>query len=175
MRWLTGKEVKLRAVEPRDIDQMLNWENHSANWQHSGTIGPFSRNLMERYVENAHQDVYQAGQQRFMIEAKKDKTIGTVDIFDFDPFHERAGVGILVGEEEYRKNGYATESLKLLVDYCFNYLNLRQLYCNILEENEASLRLFQKLGFEISGTKKDWIRSGKYYKNEYFLQLLRKD
>lgn len=175
MNWLRGKEVKLRAVEPKDIDHLLTWENHSGNWQLSGTIGPFSRNLMERYIDNAQQDIYEAGQQRFMIEAAGNQTIGTVDIFDFDPFHERAGVGILVGDKAYRENGYATESLELLRDYCFNYLNLKQLYCNILVENEVSIRLFQKLGFEITGTKKGWIRCGREFKDEYFLQLLRKD
>ncbi len=175
MTWLKGKTIALRAVEPADLDLLLKWENHSPYWELSGTLAPYSRNLMERYIDNAQQSIYEAGQQRFMIDTKDGQTIGTVDIFDFDPFHQRAGIGILIGDEKKRNNGFASESLQVLINYCFEYLNLRQLYCNILEENQPSIRLFQKCGFEITGHKKAWIRSGSRYKDEYFLQLLRQD
>jgi diamine N-acetyltransferase len=49
---------------------------------------------------------------------------------------------------------------------------LHQLYCNIDEDNEASLTLFKKYGFKITGKKHDWIRTSLGYKNEYFLQLI---
>lgn len=174
MNWLVADKLRLRAVEPTDIDHLLRWENHAPYWELSGTTAPFSRNLMERYVQSSQQSVYEAGQQRFMIDVlPEQKTIGNIDLFDFDPFHLRAGVGILIGDEQYRSNGYATQSLQLLINYAFEYLNLQQLYCNILEDNVASVKLFKKLGFTVSGEKKAWIRSGKKFKNELFLQLLR--
>ncbi|MDZ7846248.1 MAG: GNAT family protein [Owenweeksia sp.] len=63
--------------------------------------------------------------------------------------------------------------LTLVKDYCFLHLSLRQLYCNILEDNKPSLNLFEKAGFKINGIKKDWVRSGNCYKDQLFLQAFK--
>lgn len=174
MNWLIGDKVQLRPVEPEDMDLLLNWENNRENWEISGTLAPFSRELMRRYIENVHLNVYQTGQYRFVIvEKEKKDPVGTADIFDFDPFHKRAGIGILIAESGQRNKGLATESIELLKNYCFGHLDLRQLYCNIMADNNASISLFEKSGFSVSGTKKQWIRRGDEYKDEYLLQLIR--
>jgi diamine N-acetyltransferase len=100
------------------------------------------------------------------------KTIGTVDIFDFDPFHKRAGLGILIADEEERKKGYASMALKCLIEYCFNTLQIHQLYCNILSNNCESINLFKKLGFTESGIKKEWIKTPEGYLDEHLFQLI---
>ena len=74
---------------------------------------------------------------------EESRTIGCLDIFDFDPNHLRAGIGILIADKSNRKKGYASEALEILTEYCFHSLNLHQLYCNITIENESSLLLFQ--------------------------------
>jgi diamine N-acetyltransferase len=108
-----------------------------------------------------------------MIDHISDKvSIGTIDIFDFDPFHMRAGLGILIANEEYRRKGYATMALTCLTDYCFKTLQLHQLYCNILANNYESIELFRKIGFTEAGVKKDWIKTSDGYIDEYMFQLL---
>jgi len=67
--------------------------------------------------------------------------------FDFDPYHRRAGIGVLIADKASRKKGNATMALTCLIEYCFKTLLLHQLYCNILENNHESLDLFKKLGF----------------------------
>jgi diamine N-acetyltransferase len=99
-------------------------------------------------------------------------TVGTIDIFDFDPFHNRAGIGILIASEEHRRKGLASMSLKCLIDYCFSTLQLHQLYCNILADNCLSMDLFRKQGFELSGIKKDWIKTSEGFIDEHIFQLL---
>lgn len=174
MKWLSGKSVRLRAVEPEDIEILLDWENNPSHWEVSGTLTPFSRDLMKKYIENAHLSIYQTGQFRFIIETiDQGLAVGTADIFDFEPTHKRAGVGILIGDNENRNMGYATEAIDLLIAYSFNHLELHQLYCNILIENNSSIRIFEKMGFKITGTKKSWVRSGDIYKDEYFMQLIK--
>ena len=95
-------------------------------------------------------------------------------MFDFDPYHLRAGIGILIYSEENRKKGYATEALQLLINYSFHYLGLHQLYCNIASDNMKSIKLFTKVGFIIVGEKKDWIKTPSKWINEYLLQLINK-
>ena len=100
------------------------------------------------------------------------KTIGTIDIFDFDAFHKRAGLGILIADVGYRRKGYAGMALKCLTDYCFKTLQLHQLYCNILANNCESMELFTKHGFVLIGIKKDWVKSADGYLDEYIYQLI---
>jgi diamine N-acetyltransferase len=108
-----------------------------------------------------------------MIELIDDKvTIGTIDIFKFDPFHKRAGIGILIANEDYRKKGYATMSLECLIAYCFKTLHLHQLYANIISANTDSIDLFTKQGFEKIGTKKEWILTETGYVDVNMYQLI---
>jgi diamine N-acetyltransferase len=170
-------EISLRAPESADVELLYRWENDPEIWHVSNTITPFSKFILEKYIENAHLDIYQVKQLRLMIDVNghdngKSRTVGTIDLFDFDPYHNRAGVGILVGDKTDRKKGYATLALEKFIDYCFSTLQLHLLYCNITRENSDSLRLFKKAGFTVSGHKKDWIKTPGGYIEELFLQLI---
>jgi diamine N-acetyltransferase len=169
---MEGEKVLLRAVEPSDIDLLYLWENDISTWYLSNTLIPFSKFLLEEYIANANLDIYTTKQIRLIIEIKSSKkAIGCIDLFDFDPFNNRAGIGILICNEE-RNKGYATESLKLLINYCFNILLLKQVYCNIISDNDKSISLFKKFNFEIIGLKKKWIRKNNFWLDEYMLQLI---
>jgi diamine N-acetyltransferase len=167
-------EISLRALEPEDLELLYEWENNLSNWIISNTLAPFSKYTLKRYLENSHKNIYETGQLRLMIDHTPDSTtIGTIDIFDFDTFHKRAGLGILIAKEEFRRKGYASMSLKCLVDYCFSTLQLHQVYCNILANNCESMDLFKKIGFVQAGIKKDWIKTSDGYIDEYFFQLIK--
>jgi diamine N-acetyltransferase len=167
-------EISLRALEPEDLELLYEWENNLSNWIISNTVAPFSKYTLKRYLENSHKNIYETGQLRLMIDHTPDSTtIGTIDIFDFDTFHKRAGLGILIAKEEFRRKGYASMSLKCLVDYCFSTLQLHQVYCNILANNCESMDLFKKIGFVQAGIKKDWIKTSDGYIDEYFFQLIK--
>lgn len=170
----------MRALEPYDIDILYKWENDEEIWKVSNNITPFSKHILARYVENSHHDLYESKQLRLMIdlineENHRVRTIGTVDLFEFDPFHNRAGVGILIGATEDRKKGYASQVLDKIIRYAFDTLQLHQLYCNISAENSESLLLFEKKGFKITGTKKSWLKTKNGYKDEYTLQIINKN
>lgn len=166
----------LRALEQDDLDHIYKWENDPENWQVSRTLTPFSRKLLEKYLEFSHLDIFQTKQLRLVIETPEPETaMGLIDLFDFDPFNQRAGIGILIGEKEERNKGMAGEALDILLDYCFNTLLLNQVYCNILESNKISHKLFKNKGFNHAGTKVSWVKTSSGWENEYFYQLLRQD
>jgi diamine N-acetyltransferase len=167
------EEIALRAPEPEDLELLYNWENNNSYWLISNTLVPFSKFTLKRYLETSHKNIFEAGQVRLMIDHISDKkTIGTIDIFDFDAFHNRAGLGILIAAEEYRRKGFATMALKCLIGYCFKTLHLHQVYCNILENNCQSIELFKSQGFELAGIKKDWVKTADGYLHEHLFQLI---
>jgi diamine N-acetyltransferase len=168
-------DIRLRAPEPEDLELLYDWENDESNWIISSTVTPFSKYTLKQYLENAHRDIYETGQLRLMIDhIENNVTIGTIDIFDFDTFHGRAGLGILIAKESYRKKGFASMALKCVIEYCFHTLQLHQLYCNILSNNSESMLLFKKHGFIEAGIKKDWIRTPDGWLDEHLFQLISK-
>lgn len=168
-----GKLVSLRPIEPEDLDYIYLWENDTSIWKVSNTLTPFSYYIIKKYIENSHQDIFEAKQLRLIIEQNETKTpVGCIDLFDFDPQHKRAGVGVLIAEDKNRNKGYASESLQLLINYAFLTLKLHQLYANISENNTSSIKLFTKLKFEKTGERKDWLLSQNGWITEYFFKLI---
>jgi diamine N-acetyltransferase len=170
---LKGKNIFLRALEPEDLDFIYALENNESIWEVSNTQTPYSRFLIRQYLENAHQDIYEAKQLRLAIcRNETAETLGLIDIFDFDPKNNRAGVGILIGSQAYRSKGIGSEALELVIKYSFQQLQVHQLYANIGSDNEISLQLFTKFGFQKIGIKKDWNKVNNDYKDELLFQLI---
>lgn len=111
MHTLTGTHIKLRALEPEDLEFLFQIENNESFWEVSHTQAPFSKFLLKQYLENAHLDIFEAKQLRLVIDEKSTgKSIGMIDLFDFNPQHKRAGIGILI-HPDFQQKGFASEAL----------------------------------------------------------------
>lgn len=100
------------------------------------------------------------------------RTVGTIDLFEYDPLHGRAGIGILIYDRSDRGRGYAADAVETLCRYARERLRMHQLWCNVGAENEASLRLFRGLGFREIGTRRDWLWTPEGYRDEVMLQKI---
>jgi diamine N-acetyltransferase len=170
---LNGKNVNLRALEPEDLEFLYTIENNESFWEISHTQTPFSNYILRQYLENAHLDIFEAKQLRLLIEEKSTKKrIGMIDLFDFNPQHKRAGIGILI-HPHFQQNGFAFEALSVFINYAFTHLGLHQLYANITTDNSKSISLFTKHKFKNVGIKKDWILSDGKFKDETLFQLIK--
>ena len=169
---LKWKDIVLRALEPSDLDFLYKLENDESVWEISNTSTPYSRHILNQYLNNSHQDIYSAKQVRLVITLASDgRSIGFVDLFDFDPKHQRVGLGIVIFDEADRGKGYASQSIEMICSYAFTHLNVYQLYANVTGDNERSIELFKKVGFLQTGIKKDWIYSRGEFKDEHLFQL----
>lgn len=174
MRALVGDKIYLRALESEDLDFLFAIENDASFWEVSSTQTPYSREVLLQYLANAHQDIYEAKQLRLIIaENNTAKRLGIIDLFNFNPQHKRAGIGVLIIENEQHK-GYASEALTILIDYCFSQLDLHQLFANITADNAKSIGLFKKHHFTKIGIKKEWVFSDQKFKDEILFQLINK-
>ena len=171
MKTLKGKSIILRALEPEDLEFIYDLENDMSVWEVSQTQTPYSKFLIQQYLENANQDIYEAKQLRLAIcNIDTKNTIGLIDLFDYDPKNNRVGIGILIQNQKNRNQGTGTEALELLINYAFSNLNLNQMYANIDPENIASIGLFTKFGFHKIGIKKAWNLVDGIYKDEVLFQ-----
>jgi len=169
---LSNGNITLRALEPDDLEILFKWENDSSVWRVSNNRTPLSKFALANYIKSSDKDIWEIRELRLMIQAADGKNLGTMELFDFDPYHSRAGVGIVIFESSDRRTGIATEAFEILFDYVQNELGIAQLYANVAESNEPSLKLFGKLGFELAGVKKKWLRTIKGWENEHLLQKI---
>lgn len=171
--FLIGNTISLRALEPSDAAILYQWENDVSLWPVSFTQIPFSKFILEEFVNSAHHDIYTNKQLRLMITSNDSKeTVGIIDLFEFDPQHERCGIGIYI-HEKFQNKGYAFESIALIKKYCFQTLFLKQIYVLVSEKNTVSLSLFEKSGFEKTALKKSWNKVGQNsYENVWFMQCI---
>ncbi len=170
---LQGERIKLRALEPDDLELLYKWENNPELWSVSCATEPYSRYVITEYISHSDKTIYEKKQLRLMINCiKTNTTLGIIDLFDFDPFHLRAGVGILI-DPQFQQKGYASEALNILIDYAFNFLNLKQLYAHIPVNNGISRALFLKNKFKNCGCLKKWLRDGDNYFDVEIHQLVK--
>ena len=173
---LQGENIHLRALEPTDLDFLYALENDTSLWHLSDTITPFSKYVLTHYLENSHRDIFDVKQLRLMIVHLKTKQcIGCVDLFDFNPQHNRVGVGLVIFDTAHRSKGFATESLKLICAFAKEQLKVHQIFANISVQNKESISLFEKVGFLKTGVKKDWNYHKGTYIDQYLYQYIMAD
>lgn len=166
-----GKLVKLRALESSDLPLLYAWENDTELWKEGATLMPFSREDLKKYLDSI-KDLHCDKQLRLVIESiTNSEVIGLLDLYDYDPIHRRAGVGILIDKAQQRK-GYALDSLAIIANYANEILGLHQLHCSIRQSNKASISLFETAGYSCSGQIKDWFRSGNELEDQLIFQKI---
>lgn len=166
---LKSDKIYLRAIEPEDVDLLFIWENDPENWRVSETKAPFSRHLLAEFAQSP-QDIYMYKQIRFMI-CTDDETIGTIDLFDYNPINRAVGVGILIQSNEHKGKGYATDALNIAANYGRDVLNLKNIFASMHASNEISIKLFEKSGYELVGMKKNNLFSRGEWEDELIYQL----
>ena len=160
-------------AEPNDADNIYRWENDMQVWRDSETRVPFSMRQIEQFLLN-NNDLVSEQQLRLMVEdAQNGAQVGCIDLYDYDEFNSRAGIGILI-DEKYRGQGYAKNAIKLLLEYCFSTLLLNQIYILVLASNVESMLLFESLGFERCGVRKQWYKTADGFIDQVEYQFINK-
>ncbi len=171
---LSNQRIRLRAPEPEDLDILYKWENDTQMWEYGSATAPYSRLALRQYLSEAQCcDIYQSKQLRLMIDTQEaaPKTVGAVDLFDFDPLNRRVAVGIVIDDAHHRK-GYACDAMQLTAEYAFNHLNMKQIYAFVATDNTSSYKMLQKLGYVQAGTLKAWKHIAGEFRDAYIMQLI---
>ena len=165
------RQVRLRAMEPEDLEMLYTIENDPELWGVGCTNVPYSRYVLHDYIAQSSGDIYTDRQVRLIIEDHQQEIIGVADLLNFDPKHRRAEVGIVIIGKR-RRQGNASDALAALHDYAREVLHIHQLYAFIAADNEPSLALFRKFDYHISQPLADWLYDGKAYHPAFIVQKL---
>ena len=140
---LKEKKIKLRTLLPTDLEFLQKIENDRSLWEYGSDRKIFTKEELTNYIKNSSEKIQKAKQFRFVVDYNN-TPVGFVDLFEYK--NNSAGVGIII-DTEYQKRGFASESLKLLIDYSLKEIKLKKLYCKIGKYNLRSIQLFTSCGF----------------------------
>ena len=161
---MTTDTIRLRAMEPEDLELLYGIENDSTIWNSGSTNVPYSRYVLHNYIATSSSDIYADKQLRLIIETADHRPVGIADLVNFDPRHMRAEIGIVI-IPAYRRNGYATYALRKLVSYATAILHLHQLYAVVAKGNTPCRSLFAKLQFDETACLPQWLSTGHGYED----------
>lgn len=161
--------LRLRALEPEDLEVLYQIENDPSLWDVGLSNVLYSHYALKAFIANTANDIYTDKQLRLVMEFNG-RVVGMVDLMAFEPEHLRAEIGVVV-LEEFRRQGLATQAVRMLFDYCRSKIHLHQLYVWVTADNTPSRGLFRTLGFSASCIVKDWIFNGEEYKDAILMQF----
>ena len=146
---LKEKKIKLRTLLPTDLEFLQKIENDRRLWEYGSDRKIFTKEELTNYIKNSSEKIQIAKQFRFVVDYNN-TPVGFIDLFEYKD--SSAGVGIII-DKEYQKRGFASESLRLLIDYSLEDLKLKNLHCKISKSNLRSIQLFTSSGFTFTKEK----------------------
>lgn len=159
---LEGERIYLSPISIEDAEIYVKWlSDRSVTDGIGGT-----KNLGNIEGEKAWiAKCLEEGKKNFAIVLKEnDKLIGNCGLDGFDNVARSATLGIFIGDEEYRGNGYGAEAIKLLLEYGFNTLNLHNICLGVFSFNERAIACYKKVGFKEYGRRHEcYFLDGKYH------------
>ncbi|MBN1269156.1 MAG: GNAT family N-acetyltransferase [Kiritimatiellae bacterium] len=167
---LKGERILIRAIERGDLSLLQRWFNDEQAVAQLGDLHmPSSLLQQERWYERIQADTENA---RWMVQDENGGAIGYTGLWHLNWRCRRAEHGLLLGEAESRGRGYGREIVRTCVRYAFDVLGLHRVESRILEENTASIRLYEQCGFVREGLlRDDDFRDGQFV-NRVVLGLL---
>jgi RimJ/RimL family protein N-acetyltransferase len=129
------------------------------------TFGQFKKRF-EQMCENPS-----SSHRNFEIHAG-DTLIGIAYVARISEHNKHGLIGITIGDRDYWGHGYGRESLALLLEFCFDHLDLHRVSAETFEYNTAWRDLVQGMGFTREGVARDYLyREGEYYDKVSFAML----
>lgn len=148
---LQGPRVTLRALRRDDLPRLLAFNNDLETELAGGGDPPYPQSL-ERLQAEFEQDAAKGGRDgmRFAIEADG-AFIGQCALFNRSDVNSTAELGITIGDKAYWSRGYGRETIGLLLEYAFHYVNLRKVWLQVWANNERGIRCYLACGFVEEG------------------------
>lgn len=168
---LLGKHIYLSPMNVEDADTYVQWLNDMEVTDRIGSSSRITTLEGEREWISKMSNHYQFA----IVRLEDNKLIGNCGIENVDHLRQCAEVGLFIGDEENRNKGFGSETLNLLLDYGFDYLNLNNIMLRAFSFNERAIACYKKVGFkEIGRRRKSYYRKGQFY-DEVYMDILREE
>ena len=162
---IAGEHIILRAFEREDAERCYRWMNDPNIVRTLKSRYPIAFQNEIEWLDRAMKVSAGDSERHFAIERKDDRAhIGNASIHDIDWVSRTAAFGLFVGEPSAWNRGYGTDSIRTLVRFAFDEMNLRKLHINVFDYNDRAKHVLEAEGFVQEGRlRQEFYREGAYH------------
>ena len=167
---IVGERVYLSPVDPNEVELYLKWMNEdrtlAVNFHQFSQMVSSKNDL--RWLYEPPKDMH-----RFAIVLlENDGLIGSISLHNIDHLNRNAFIGIFIGGEGYRGQGYGAEAIRLILKYGFHTMNLYSINLSVNANNPAGISCYKKVGFREVGRLPEALFVDGRYVDKIFMAVL---
>jgi RimJ/RimL family protein N-acetyltransferase len=170
-----GKLVYLRPAERTDVPLFVRWLTDARTTRNLALRSPISLAMEERWFDEL---LEHHGRDRWhfvICRLSDDRAVGVIDLHEIDLTNGGAGLGIVIGDEADRGQGYGGDALDALIDFAFEELRLERVWLDVYDGNPDARRLYERVGFVHEATFRHGMYRGGRFENVHRLAILRSE
>ncbi len=168
---IKGEHVTLRPPTPEDAACFVRWFADMEVTRYLGHRTGVSLQQEEEFFKK----IGESKDDLFWVIEAEGKSIGATGIHRIDWLSAHGTTGIVIGEKDCWRKGYASEVMALRTRYAFRELNLHKLVTEAFEENAASRRALAKVGYKEIGRRREHFFTRGRWHDVWLAEVLRSD
>jgi RimJ/RimL family protein N-acetyltransferase len=170
-----GKLVRLRPIEPEDLDSIMKHWNNLEMRQWVAHALPISRAKEREILDKISKfDPWKDGHMVLAIEDKKSKEyLGTTSLDQISKQNRTAEFGISILDPKNCGKGYGTDAIKVMLWVGFNILGLESVSLFTFSKNERAQRAFKSAGFKEAGVRRRGIFTMGEFRDLIMMDILK--
>lgn len=173
LRKLIGEKCFLSPVDANETEKVAKWSNDIEVAIRTGDISDMiTYEVQKGYLENMNNS---RGYAFYIIRKEDDEVVGIGRLMRINFINRNAVMGMFIGERSDRNQGIGTEATRLLLDFGFNILNLRNIMIETYSFNEPAMKVCKKCGFKEIGRRRKSIIYGNNEYDEVFMDILNEE
>ncbi len=169
---LIGDNIYLSPVNPEDLLLYTEWIN---NLKVTLPLGNATTNFSLLKEKEVLEEIARGDHNFAIVKLQDDKLLGNCSLFNVSLIHGTAELGIFIGDEKSRGKGYGKETLYILLEYGFKFLNLNNIMLRVFSFNSNAFELYKKVGFKQFGIRKESFQFNSQYYDDIYMEILKKD
>ncbi len=144
---LETERLLIRPITIDDKNEVFEYRRDKETNKYQGWI-PETIEDVEVFIGKISEqiNVPETWFQFVIIDKETQKIVGDLGIHFIDSENKQAEIGCTLNKDLQNK-GFATESVKKVIDYLFNKLNKHRIFTSIDPDNKNSIRLVERIGF----------------------------
>lgn len=169
LKKLVGEKCYLSPVDSQAAEKVAQWSNEMEVAVRTGDLSDMiTCEVQKNYLENMNN----GGYAFYIVRREDDEAVGIARLMRVDLINKRAVLGMFIGEKNSREIGIGTEAARLILDFGFNVINLKNIMVEIFSFNERSMRMCKKCGFKEIGRRRKSIIYGQKEFDEVYMDIL---
>jgi [ribosomal protein S5]-alanine N-acetyltransferase len=166
--FIQTSEISLRKIEKTDFDDLYEIYRNENLFKYRPSEAKKNKSTVENMISHFERD-FNKKKTIFLgicLNENLKRVIGVAEIFDFDAKVNMVTIGYTLNEN-YWGNGVATKTVKALVDYLFNTIEVNRVQAFVMPNNIKSKNVLLRNKFTKEGT----IRQGAAWSGKGIIDL----